>query len=334
MKKLLRVLLALSLSAAALGVSAAAAEETAPETEAPLNPWEHPAPVRVWGKVSPWEGEGIFLKNGGQDDPMNEVILHVSEDTAAVDAQTGLPLDLEAVKEGDTLYAWIGPAAAMSLPPQVFATVIVGNVPAGTNPPELCEIAQTVRRFAPEDKRNPVFPLAGRGTLEVTDQTVYTPWKTRRIVRMEDLIPGTRVLVWKDAEGRAEKVLVFPYEYRGYVCMTATMHGNLLCLNGDFTAGEDAPQFQCRKLEDGTAMAPVRALAEAAGYDVVWDKNRGAVVQDENVDPVFYVWPGEEVVCTPQGEVGISAPAVLENGVTYLPSEDLCYWLNLYYTIA
>lgn len=334
MKKLLRVLLALSLCAAALGVSAAAAEETAPETEAPLNPWEHPAPVRVWGKVSSREGEGIFLKNGDQDDPMNEVILHVSEDTAAVDAQTGLPLDLEAVKEGDTLYAWIGPAAAMSLPPQVFATVIVGNVPADANPPELCEIAQTVRRFAPEDKRNPVFPLAGRGTLEVTDQTVYTPWKTRRIVTIQDLIPGTRVLVWKDAEGRAEKVLVFPYEYRGYVCMTATMHGNLLCLNGDFTAGEDAPQFQCKKLEDGTTMAPLRAVAEATGYDVQWDKNRGAVVQDENVDLVFFAVPGEQVLFRDGEEVGISAPAILENGVTYLPAEDLCYWLNLYYTIA
>lgn len=332
MKKLLRVMLALSLCAAALCVPAAA-EETETKPEAPLNPWEHPAPVRVWGKVSPWDGEGIFLKNGDKDDPMNEVILHVGEDTAAVDASTGLPLDLKTVKEGDTLYAWIGPAAAMSLPPQVFPTVIVGNVPADANPPELCEIAQNVWRFAPEDHRNPLFNLAGRGTLEVNDKTVYTPWRTRQIVTIEDLIPGTRVLVWKDAEGVAEKVLVFPYAYQGYVCMMATMHGNLLCLNGDFTAGEDAPQFQCKKLEDGTTMAPIRALAEAAGYEVRWDKDLGAVVS-LNGETVFSVMPGADVIQTPEGETGVSAPAILENGVTYLPAEDLCYWLNLYYTIA
>lgn len=330
MKKLLRVLLTLSLCAAALCVPAAAGET---ETDAPLNPWEHPAPTRVWGKVSPWEGEGISLKNDDKDDPMSEVVLNVGEDTAIVDAATGLPMDRTAIKEGDTLYAWIGPAATMSLPPQVFPTVIVGNVPAGANPPELCEIAQNVRRFAPEDQKNPVFPLAGRGTLEVTDKTVYTPWRTRQIVTIEDLIPGTRVLVWKDAEGRAEKVLVFPYAYQGYVSLMATMHGNLLCLNGNFTAGEDAPQFQCKKLEDGATLAPIRALAEAAGYEVRWDKDLGAVVS-LNGETVFSVVPGADVIQTPEGETGVSAPCLKEAGVTYLPAEDLCYWLNLYYTIA
>lgn len=324
MKKLLSALLALTVCA-----SLAAAAEAPEGGEAPLQSWEHAAPTRVWGKVSPWGGEGVFLKNDDKDDPMNEVVVHIG-DAPVVDASTGLPLDMESVKEGDTLYAWIGPAATMSLPPQVFARVVVGNVPEDAAAPEFCEIAQNVRQFAPEDKKNPVFPLAGRGTLEVTENTVYTPWLTRQIVRMEDLVPGTEVLVWKDGEGRAEKVLVFPYAYRGYVCGLGTMHGTLLCLNGHFSDGEEAPQFQCRK---GGTLTPVRALAEAAGYDVRWDKDLGAVVSLGG-ETVFSARPGADVIQTPDGEVGLSAACLLENGVTYLPAEDLCRWLNLYYTVA
>lgn len=317
MKKLLKVLLALAACSAALCVTAAAVEA------------DGSAPVKVWGKVSPWDGEGIFLKNDNKDDPMSEVVLQTGGGVCAVNAATGLPLDLEMVKEGDTLYAWIGPAATMSLPPHVFPKVIVGGVPEGGAVPEYCEIAGNPQSGENGELR---LPVLGGETLTVTEKTAYTPWRTRQIVRAEDLVPGARVLVWKDAAGKAEKVLVFAYPYRGYVNQATVSHGHvLLCLNGNFIGGEDAPQFLCKRGEGGTVLAPLRAVAEAAGYDVVWDKNRGAVVQDENVDPVFYVWPGEEVVCTPEGEAGISAPCVLENGVTYLPAEDLCYWLNLFF---
>lgn len=304
MKKLLSILLALAACSAALCVTAAAADVPAPA-------------AKVWGKVSPWEGEGIFLKNDDEDDPMNEAVLRVGGDVCAVDAATGLPLDLEAVEEGDVLCAWIGPAATMSLPPQVFPIVIVGNVPEGAAAPEYYEIAGAA---VPGENGTTRLPVLGGGTLTVTDETVYAPWLTRQIVGLEDLVPGARVLVWADEDGRAEKVVVFAYPYRGYVSLqadgTVLFNGEALPVKGKLS---------------GPGLMPLRAVAEAAGYDVVWDKNRGAVVQDEDVDPVFYVWPGEEVICTPEGEAGISAPCVLESGVTYLPAADLCDWLGLFY---
>ena len=128
MKKLLSVLLTLAALSAALCVSAAAAKI------------DQISPTRVWGKVSPWDGTGIFLKNGNLNDHLNEVVIHAGE-APVVDAATGLPLDLESVKEGDTLYAWIGPALTMSLPPQGSAKVIVGNVPADAKAPEYYELA-------------------------------------------------------------------------------------------------------------------------------------------------------------------------------------------------
>lgn len=326
MKKLLSTLLTLAALSAALCVPAAA-EEAAPAPEAPE---KAPAFVRVWGKVSPWEGEGIYLKNDSGDGSLDQVVVHPGE-APALDGATGLPLDLKTVKEGDILYVWVGPAMALSMPPQVNALAIVGNVPADAATPEFCEIARHVQRFAPEDKRNPVLPLTGGEQLEVTDKTVYTPWLTRQIVGVDDLVPGTRALVWKGKDGAAEKIQLLPDAYRGYVCTFATMHDVRVAVNGGFDAerDKDVPQFSSKRTESGL-MAPIRAIAEAAGYSVSWDKNRGAVVYDENVDMVFCAWPGSDTVETPEGEMPLSAPCLKEGGTTYLPLEDLCRYLNLY----
>ena len=325
MKKLLSVLLALAALSAALCVTAAAAE-TAPAAE---EPEKLPPFVQVWGKVSPWEGEGIYLKNDDKDSHLNEVVIHPG-DAPAVDGATGLPLDLEKVKEGDTLYVWTGPAMALSLPPQMSALVIVGNVPAGAAAPEFCEIARRAVSPAPGDKGNPTFALTGGETLEVTDKTVYTPWLTRQMVRMEDLNPGDRALVWKDKNGAAEKVQLLPGVYQGYVSTFATMHDVRIAVNGGFDAERDqgVPQFSGQRTDKGV-MAPIRGVAEAAGYEVRWDKELGVVVSLDG-ETVFSVQPGAETVRTAQGEGYLSAACLKEGGTTYLPLEDLCHWLNLY----
>ena len=325
MKKLLSVLLTLAALSAALCVTAAAAE-TAPAAE---EPEKLPPFVQVWGKVSPWEGEGIYLKNDDKDSHLNEVVIHPG-DAPVVDGATGLPLDLEKVKEGDTLYVWTGPAMALSLPPQMSALVIVGNVPAGAAAPEFCEIARRAVSPAPGDKGNPTFALTGGETLEVTDKTVYTPWLTRQMVRMEDLNPGDRALVWKDKNGAAEKVQLLPGVYQGYVSTFATMHDVRIAVNGGFDAERDqgVPRFSGQRTDKGV-MAPIRGVAEAAGYEVRWDKALGVVVSRDG-ETVFSVQPGAETVQTPEGEGYLSAPCLKEGGTTYLPLEDLCHWLNLY----
>ena len=325
MKKFLSVLLALAALSAALCVTAAAAE-TAPAAE---EPEKLPPFVQVWGKVSPWEGEGIYLKNDDKDSHLNEVVIHPG-DAPAVDGATGLPLDLEKVKEGDTLYVWTGPAMALSLPPQMSALVIVGNVPAGAAAPEFCEIARRAVSPAPGDKGNSTFALTGGETLEVMDKTVYTPWLTRQMVRMEDLNPGDRALVWKDKNGAAEKVQLLPGVYQGYVSTFATMHDVRIAVNGGFDAERDqgVPQFSGQRTDKGV-MAPIRGVAEAAGYEVRWDKALGVVVSRDG-ETVFSVQPGAETVQTPEGEGYLSAPCLKEGGTTYLPLEDLCHWLNLY----
>ena len=278
MKKLWIRLSVLAFCAAAVCLTAAAAVEA-------------PAPTRVWGTVSPWDGNGILLKNDSTEDSLNEVVIHLG-DAPVVDAATGLPLDPETIKEGDTLYVWVSPAMALSLPPQASAIVAVGNIPADAAAPEYVEIAGEAVVPAPGGDGAARFPTRDGGTLEVTEKTAYSPWLTRQIASQADLIPGARALVWKDAEGKAEKVLVFAYSYRG--------------------------------------LMPVRAVAEAAGYDVRWDKELGVVVSREG-ETVLTAKPGTDTVMTALGEAGLESPCVLEQGVTYLPAADLCYWLNVYF---
>lgn len=317
MKKLLSVLLTLAACSAALCLTAAAAQA------------DEAAPTRVWGKVSPWDGDGVFLKNDDKDDHMNEVVVHVGE-APVVDAATGLPLDLESVKEGDTLYAWIGPAATMSLPPQVFAKVVVGNVPADAKAPEYYELSSGGWKD-PAGSDEIVFSYrdaeGNSQDLPVPLDAEVTPWLTRQIIRLDDIRPGEHILVWRNEKDVVTKVLVFPYAYQGYAAWstiaTGVVNGETVSVPGKVLPGKDE--------HEKIHLLPVRAMAEAAGYSVSWDKNRGAVVYDANTEVVFYVWPGDDVLWTPEGEVTISGPCVLEQGVTYLPAEDLCRALNLYF---
>ncbi len=324
MKKLTAVLLALAL-AASLSLTAFAEETEAPEVPAEPEP---ASAVRVWGKVTPWDAkEGLYLTNDDENDPMHEVVVHLG-DAPLVDAATGLPMERDSIKEGDTLYVWVGPAATMSLPPQVFATVAVGNVAADAAAPEYYEVAAVPVK---SEGSNTIIQFVGGKTLEVTDKTEYTPWLTRQIVRLEDLIPGTQILVWKDDAGKAEKILVFGYAYEGYMTMmTAPLGKVLVCVNGDFNGTEGA-QFQCKKTEEGVAMAPVRNVAEAAGFDVRWDRTLGAVVS-KGGETVLSVRPDAVTIQTSEGDVDISAPCILDEGVTYLPADDLAMWLNLFFT--
>lgn len=94
-------------------------------------------PVRVQGTVTRLENGAILLKNSDENAPYREVILHLSKATRVVDAASGLPLDRE-LRDGQIVYAWVGPAMTLSLPPQTTAEVVVANIPAdGTISPTL-----------------------------------------------------------------------------------------------------------------------------------------------------------------------------------------------------
>lgn len=318
-------LLSLALCAAALlSLPAMAVEDGLLISPAPAV--ESLAPVRVWGKVTRLESGSLLLKNDNADDIYNEVVVHLAKGVPCVDAVTGLPMDMSKVKDGDTLYAWVGNAMTMSLPPQTSALIVVGNIPADYRVPEFYKItgtggAATVATNPLPPRTHVDFPVAGGETLTIPVSAGFTPWLTRQIVTVDDLVPGSQILVWKDRDGKAEKVLLLPYGYRGYYTVNekgeVTVNGEKLAVNARLS---------------GPGLLPLRAVAEAVNYDVSWVSGQGAVVK-EGDRVLFSVLPGSETVKRSEEEGGdweLDAPCVVEQGVTYLAAGDLGMLLNLY----
>jgi len=314
------VLLALSLCASLLTLPALAASTEEEAVTAPA----YLAPVQVWGQASWLESGSLFLKNSSEGALHQEIIIHMSENTPIVDAVSGLPMEASRIKEGDTVYAWVGPAMTMSLPPQTSAALVVANIPADFAVPQYYEVAFvkphiSLAIYPPPPLTKTELVTTSGESLTVTDKAELTPYRTRQMVRLESLVPGSSILVWRDQSGAVSRVLLFPYAYQGYV----------FCDEAGGVFVNDQRLKTAAKTADGDTLLPIRAVAEAAGYQVDWVDGKGAVVS-ENGKTVFSVLPGAETALTAEDEAYLGYPCVLEKGVTYLRDADLARLLNLF----
>lgn len=259
MNKRVSRILALALCAAMVcALPAFAANETAPETPAYL------MPVRVWGTVTRLENGAVLLKNSNENAAYRETILHVTETTPIIDTVTGLPLGRE-LRDGETVYAWVGPAMTLSLPPHATAELIVANIPADFAVPQYYQIAKvqpqaTAAIYPPQPLTHVDLVTTGGEELTVTDEATLFPYLTRQMVTLDSLVPGSRVLVWTDAKGTVTKVMLFAYAYRGYAFWEPT---------GEVIVNDQRLRVT-GKVVDGEVLLPIRAVAEAAGYTVNW----------------------------------------------------------------
>ncbi|MDY5613523.1 stalk domain-containing protein [Dysosmobacter sp.] len=319
MKNVIARALALTLCAAMVcALPAFAAEEDA-AAEVPA----YLAPVRVWGKVTRLENGAVLLKNSNENDPYHEIILHLAETAPVVDAVTGLPLDRE-LRNGETVYAWVGPAMTLSLPPQATAEVVVANIPADFGAPQYYQVARVkpqakIAIYPPPALTHVDLVTTGGEELTVTDGATLFPYLTKQMVTLGSLTPGSRILVWRGYNGTVTKVMLFAYEYRGYISWEPT---------GEVSVNDQRLPV-AGKVVNGEVLLPIRAVAEAAGYEVNWVPGQGAVVTNgENL--VFSVLPGQDVARTSDGEAWLTGTCYFEKGTTYLPADDLIRLLNLF----
>ena len=89
-------------------------------------PNEELQPVRIYGSTSHMEDGRLSIDNRSGVSAEGEIILNISqESTLILDAVSGTPLTLEDIQDGETIYAYIGPAMTMSLPPMTNAAIIM-----------------------------------------------------------------------------------------------------------------------------------------------------------------------------------------------------------------
>ena len=247
MKKRLFALVSLLLCTVLLCLPAAAAETEGPA----LTP--SPGPVRVWGTLTHLEDGGLLVENSSTE-ALNSVILH-GEDILCLDAVTGEPMELSELKDGETVYAWVGPVMTLSLPPQATAILILANIPADYGVPQYYEISAVTPQamiaiYPPPALTWTEVTTSDGATIKITDQAELTAFSEDTTVRLENLVPGTRMLVWTNQKGEPSRVLVFPYAYRGYISCAEdgllTGSGKVLTEKAIVSGGNSPPQASCK----------------------------------------------------------------------------------------
>ena len=125
-------LIAAALCAAMLCVPALAAA-SAPGAAAYV---PNPQYTVISGTVAHQKDGGLLVSTPAGE-PTEDYILW-TEGVAILDAVSGEPVDAKSIKDGSTVYAWLGAqtAVAMSLPPQVTPELLLVNVPADYKVPQ------------------------------------------------------------------------------------------------------------------------------------------------------------------------------------------------------
>ncbi len=287
-----------------------------------------PQYTMAWGTAT-WQDNGsLLVRKSGENKPTDGMALW-TKNAIVLDAVSGEPVDATAIKDGSTVYAWLGAQTAMtmSLPPQVTPELLLVNIPADFKVPQYDVIvrANYIMKGIP-GYSGMAITLSDGTACQVWQDAAVTPYLTRNRVTYQDLLPGTRVLVWADNEGQASRVIVFPYEYKGGL----SLNGNgFLCVNGYLTV---YPPALRRPYNDERLYAPIRAVAEAAGYSVSWDNEFGVTVKDGS-DILFQICPDTKLAHGPAAadRHSLAGPCLIADGVTYLEVHDLARLLGMFY---
>ena len=161
--------------------------------------------ICVWGPVVSVEEGSIMIDNQSGISSDGDMVLQIAEDTRILEAENGFPVELTDIKEGEVIYANIGPAMTMSLPPQTTAEAIICQVPEDFKAPAY---VQVVEMELGKDESY-VLTASNGETYQVAADCQIIPFLTRNIVTLQDVTEASTVLVWSDAENNAERLVLF-----------------------------------------------------------------------------------------------------------------------------
>ncbi len=159
----------------------------------------------IWGTILSADNESIDMECPSGSMIEGEVLVNISGDTLILDGENGYPMEAKDLQAGDTVYAYIGPAMTMSLPPQTMGEVIIGKIPADMKAPEYITAKSMT---ANADGSWTLVSEAGTEYAVAADCRIM-PYLTRQIVSLEDIVQGSNLLVWSDDRNQAQKLVLF-----------------------------------------------------------------------------------------------------------------------------
>ncbi len=155
-----------------------------------------PQSLCVSGPVTAAGDNTLTIDNQSGVSSAGEMVLTVDpESTWILDASAGIPMALGDISVGDTVYAYIGEAMTMSLPPITNAKMVIANVPADAKAPVYVTIGSVVT----DGSSGQVTLTTEDGTsYQLTEDCVISPFRTRNIVTLDDLSKGKSCVLWAD----------------------------------------------------------------------------------------------------------------------------------------
>lgn len=164
--------------------------------------------VRIYGEIEEVSEEDIIVDNQSDMSSQGEMILTIDpENTVLVDGENGLPLELSDVEKG-SFVAYLGPAMTLSLPPQCTPEVVFTNVSEKEAAPYYAVIA---RKPVAKDGGLKVVAEDGESYV-IPDTAEIKPFRTRNVIRAEDIQKGSRCLIWQNEQEEVVRVVLLDAE--------------------------------------------------------------------------------------------------------------------------
>lgn len=174
--------------------------------------WKSNRLIQAWGLGRRIGECSIYLERDGEGVGSRELIVHILEDTAVVDAVTGEMRGYDDLQEGERLYAYVSPLMTRSRPPQASAELVLCNIPDGVAPPTYVQVHSVRQESGGLD-----VLVSGGVRLHLNQDTELFGWKGKRGIKWTDIRPERMLLAWYDvvtlslpAQAAPRKVLVFP----------------------------------------------------------------------------------------------------------------------------
>lgn len=162
--------------------------------------------IGIWGPILQVTEDRIYMDNISENSVKGEIVINISDDSSRVlEAVNGFPVTLSDLKEGDFIYAYLGPAMTMSLPPITNGKMIICKAPADFKVPEYIRVTAAEKQ---EDGSIKITGNNGNTYLAPADCTVL-PYLTRQMVYLDDVTEDRTCLIWSDENNQATKIVLF-----------------------------------------------------------------------------------------------------------------------------
>lgn len=164
--------------------------------------------IQIRGQVLRIEPElnRIVIDSRSENVVEGELVLNISdENTKVLDAVDGYPVSIEDIAVGEMIYAYIGPAMTLSLPPISSAAMILCKIPADFRVPSYITVSMM------EKQEDGSYQLTGTNGTEysVPADCVILPFLTRNMVYLEHVKKDDNCLVWMGEENQVVKIVLF-----------------------------------------------------------------------------------------------------------------------------